>query len=101
MASRAAWMYTGRLAGFKLWANFGQGEGVHKNMSTPSADYIYDMENGELLAIVHSNRIGRYRTSAGSSTWVSCCAAIPGPLSLTVMLRPSRCSSTSTCTSHA
>jgi ornithine cyclodeaminase/alanine dehydrogenase-like protein (mu-crystallin family) len=57
-----------RIAGFKLWANFGRGSGVHKG--SPGYDYIYDMETGELLAIIHSNLIGRYRTSAQSAVAV-------------------------------
>jgi ornithine cyclodeaminase/alanine dehydrogenase-like protein (mu-crystallin family) len=57
-----------RIAGFKLWANFGRGTGVHKG--SPGYDYIYDMETGELLAIIHSNLIGRYRTSAQSAVAV-------------------------------
>ena len=55
------------VAGFKLWANIGKGEGVHKNNLTPSANYLYSMETGELLAIVHALTIGRYRTSAVSA----------------------------------
>jgi ornithine cyclodeaminase/alanine dehydrogenase-like protein (mu-crystallin family) len=55
------------VAGFKLWANIGKGTGVHKNTVTPSADYLYSTENGELLAIVHAYLIGKYRTSAVSA----------------------------------
>jgi alanine dehydrogenase len=54
------------VAGFKLWANIGKGEGVHKN-KVPSSNYLYSMETGELLAIVHALTIGRYRTSAVSA----------------------------------
>src|SRR5262245_53316467 len=41
-----------QLAGFKLWANFGRGTGVHKG--SPGYDFVYSMETGELLAIVHA-----------------------------------------------
>jgi len=56
------------IAGFKLWANFGRGNGVHKG--SPGYDYIYSMETGELLAIIHAYLIGRYRTSAQSAVAV-------------------------------
>lgn len=57
-----------QVAGFKLWANFGRGSGVHKG--NPGSDYIYSMETGELLAIVHAYLIGKYRTSAQSAVAV-------------------------------
>jgi alanine dehydrogenase len=57
-----------QLAGFKLWANFGGGTGVHKG--SPGCDYIYSMETGELLAIIHAYLIGKYRTSAQSAVAV-------------------------------
>jgi ornithine cyclodeaminase/alanine dehydrogenase-like protein (mu-crystallin family) len=57
-----------QIAGFKLWANFGRGTGVHKG--SPGYDYIYSMETGELLAIIHAYLIGRYRTSAQSAVAV-------------------------------
>jgi alanine dehydrogenase len=57
-----------QLAGFKLWANFGRGTGVHKG--SPGYDYLYSMETGELLAIIHAYLIGKYRTSAQSAVAV-------------------------------
>jgi ornithine cyclodeaminase/alanine dehydrogenase-like protein (mu-crystallin family) len=57
-----------KVAGFKLWANFGRGTGVHKG--SPGYDYIYSMETGELLAIIHAYLIGKYRTSAQSAVAV-------------------------------
>ena len=54
-----------QVAGFKLWANFGRGTGVHKG--SPGYDYLYSMETGELLAIIHAYLIGKYRTSAQSA----------------------------------
>ena len=57
-----------KLAGFKLWANFGRGTGVHKG--SPGYDYLYSMETGELLAIIHAYLIGKYRTSAQSAVAV-------------------------------
>jgi alanine dehydrogenase len=57
-----------KLAGFKLWANFGKGSGVHKG--PPGADYIYSMETGELLAIIDAYLIGKFRTSAQSAVAV-------------------------------
>jgi len=58
-------IHSKRVAGFKLWANFGRGSGVHKG--TPGYDYLYSMETGELLAIMHAYLIGKYRTSAVSA----------------------------------
>ena len=46
-----------RVAGFKLWANFGSGPARGWN-------YLFDMDTGDLLAILHSYSLGRYRTSA-------------------------------------
>jgi ornithine cyclodeaminase/alanine dehydrogenase-like protein (mu-crystallin family) len=57
-----------KMAGFKLWANFGRGTGVHKG--SPGYDYLYSMETGELLAIIHAYLIGKYRTSAQSAVAV-------------------------------
>jgi len=57
-----------KVAGFKLWANFGRGTGVHKG--SPGYDYLYSMETGELLAIIHAYLIGKYRTSAQSAVAV-------------------------------
>ena len=57
-----------QVAGFKLWANFGRGTGVHKG--NPGSDYLYSMETGELLAIIHAYLIGKYRTSAQSAVAV-------------------------------
>jgi alanine dehydrogenase len=57
-----------KVAGFKLWANFGRGTGVHKG--SPGYDYVYSTETGELLAIIHAYLIGKYRTSAQSAVAV-------------------------------
>src|SRR4051794_13596223 len=38
-----------RLAGFKLWANFGRGKGVKKSESGYGHTYLYDMDGGELV----------------------------------------------------
>lgn len=57
-----------QMAGFKLWANFGKGSGVHKG--SPGYDFVYSMETGELLAVVHAYLIGKYRTSAQSAVAV-------------------------------
>jgi alanine dehydrogenase len=56
-----------KVAGFKLWANMGKGTGVHKNASGHGTNFLYDTETGELLAVVHSYLIGKYRTSAVSA----------------------------------
>ena len=56
------------IAGFKLWANFGRGTGVHKG--SPGSDYLYSTETGELLAIIHAYLIGKYRTSAQTAVAV-------------------------------
>ena len=53
-----------RLAGFKLWANFGRGHGVKKGATGYGHTYLYDMDTGELLAIVQAGAIGKYRTGA-------------------------------------
>jgi len=57
-------LHAKRYAGFKLWANFGRGSGVHKNKTANGHDYVYDMDSGELLALVHTFMISLYRTSA-------------------------------------
>jgi alanine dehydrogenase len=57
-------LHSRRIAGFKLWANFGHGQGVQKSSTGHGYNYLYDMDTGELLAIVHSLTIGRHRTSA-------------------------------------
>jgi ornithine cyclodeaminase/alanine dehydrogenase-like protein (mu-crystallin family) len=62
-----------QMAGFKLWANFGRGTGVHKG--SPGYDFVYSMETGELLAIVHAYLIGKFRTSAQTAVAVKYLAA--------------------------
>ena len=61
-ADRRRWIYEGWLgcsaspAGcgiFKLWANFGSGPARGWN-------YLFDMDTGDLLAILHSYSLGRY-----------------------------------------
>ena len=56
--------HTKQIAGFKLWANFGGGKGVLKSNVGYGHTYLYDMQTGELLAIVQAGHIGRYRTGA-------------------------------------
>ena len=63
-------LHNQKVVGFKLWANMGKGSGVHKNTVVPSTNFLYDMETGELLAIVHATTIGRYRTSAQTAVAV-------------------------------
>lgn len=50
-----------RRAGFKLWANFGAARAGH------GYDFLFDMDSGDLLAIIHSYWISKYRTSAASA----------------------------------
>ena len=58
-------LHSKRVVGFKLWANFGRGTGVHKGHQ--GYDFLYSMDNGELLAIMPAYLIGKYRTSAVSA----------------------------------
>ncbi|HWG07196.1 MAG TPA: ornithine cyclodeaminase family protein [Beijerinckiaceae bacterium] len=46
-----------KVMGFKLWANFGSG-------AAQSWNYLFSLETGELLAILHAYSLGRFRTSA-------------------------------------
>lgn len=48
-------------AGFKLWANFGAARRGH------GWDFLFSMESGDLLAIIQSYTISKYRTSAASA----------------------------------
>ncbi len=57
-------LHTERLAGFKLWANFGRGQGVKKSDTGYGHTYLYNMDTGELLAIVQAGAIGKFRTGA-------------------------------------
>ena len=57
-------LHASQIAGFKLWANFGGGKGVLKSNVGYGHTYLYNMETGELLAIVQAGHIGRYRTGA-------------------------------------
>lgn len=52
---------TEQAAGFKLWANFGEARRGH------GWDFLFSMESGELLAIIQSYTISKYRTSAASA----------------------------------
>ena len=63
-------LHSRKLAGFKLWANFGRGKGVQKSSTGHGYNYLYSTDTGELLAIVHSLTIGRYRTSAATAVAV-------------------------------
>lgn len=54
-------LHSQRKAGFKLWANFGAGRAGH------GYDFLFDMDSGDMLAIVHSYWISKYRTSAASA----------------------------------
>ena len=53
-----------RRAGFKLWANFGAARAGH------GYDFLFDMDSGDMLAIIHSYWISKYRTSAASAVAV-------------------------------
>ena len=44
-----------RRAGFKLWANFGGARAGH------GYDFLFDMDSGEMLALIHSYWISKYR----------------------------------------
>jgi ornithine cyclodeaminase/alanine dehydrogenase-like protein (mu-crystallin family) len=46
-----------QVVGFKLWANFGSGPARGWN-------FLFSLETGELLAVLHSYTLGRLRTSA-------------------------------------
>lgn len=48
------------VAGFKVWANFGSGPARGWN-------FLFDIETGDLLSILHSYNLGAYRTSATSA----------------------------------
>lgn len=51
------------IVGFKLWANFG-------SKRREGWNYLFSLETGELMCIMHSFTIGRYRTSATTATAV-------------------------------
>lgn len=57
MRMGAAAIHDKRVMGFKLWANFGSGP-------SNSWIYLFSIDTGELLAIMHSYSLGRFRTSA-------------------------------------
>ncbi len=57
-------LHAERIAGFKLWANFGSARAGH------GWDFLFSMETGDLLAIIHSYLISKYRTSAASAVAV-------------------------------
>jgi alanine dehydrogenase len=57
-------LHSQRLAGFKLWANFGRGQGVKKGATGYGHTYLHDIDTGELLAIVQAGAIGKFRTGA-------------------------------------
>lgn len=54
-------LHSQRRAGFKLWANFGAARAGH------GYDFLFDMDSGDMLAIIHSYWISKYRTSAASA----------------------------------
>lgn len=54
-------LHKDRRAGFKLWANFGAARAGH------GYDFLFDMDSGDMLAIIHSYWISKYRTSAASA----------------------------------
>lgn len=49
-----------KVLGFKMWANFG-------TPLTGTANFLYSMEDGALLAIIQAHMIGTFRTSATSA----------------------------------
>ena len=55
---------TEKSAGFKLWANFGESRRGH------GWDFLFSMESGDLVAIIQSYTISKYRTSAASAVAV-------------------------------
>lgn len=57
MRMGAAALHDKRVMGFKLWANFGSGP-------SNSWNYLFSLDTGELLAILHAYSLGRFRTSA-------------------------------------
>lgn len=57
MRMGAAAIHDRQVMGFKLWANFGSGP-------SNSWIYLFSIATGELLAIMHSYSLGRFRTSA-------------------------------------
>ncbi len=57
MRMGAAAIHDKKVMGFKLWANFGSGP-------SHSWNYLFSLETGELLAILHAYSLGRFRTSA-------------------------------------
>lgn len=64
-------LHEDRRAGFKLWANFGAARAGH------GYDFLFDMDSGEMLAIIHSYWISKYRTSAASAVAIKYLSA-PG-----------------------
>jgi ornithine cyclodeaminase/alanine dehydrogenase-like protein (mu-crystallin family) len=57
MRMGAAAIHDKKVMGFKLWANFGSGP-------SQSWNYLFSLETGELLAILHAYTLGQFRTSA-------------------------------------
>ena len=53
----AAALHDRKVMGFKLWANFGSG-------AAQSWNFLFSLETGALLAILHAYSLGRFRTSA-------------------------------------
>jgi ornithine cyclodeaminase/alanine dehydrogenase len=63
MRMGAAALHERKVMGFKLWANFGSGP-------SQSWNYLFSLETGELLAIMHAYSLGRFRTSAATAVAV-------------------------------
>jgi ornithine cyclodeaminase/alanine dehydrogenase-like protein (mu-crystallin family) len=56
-----------RIAGMKLLANFGGDTSMRKNLASDALNFLYDMNTGKLMAIVHCHKIGAMRTAAVSA----------------------------------
>jgi alanine dehydrogenase len=56
-------LHAQRVAGFKLWANFG-------SPLKQLWDFLYSMESGELLAVIQAHLLGTFRTAAATAVAV-------------------------------
>ena len=65
--AQPAALHSRRVAGMKLLANFGSDTSMRKNLATDALNFLYDMDTGEMIAIVHCHKIGAFRTAAVSA----------------------------------
>jgi alanine dehydrogenase len=56
-------LHARQVAGFKVWANFG-------SPLKQLWDFVYNMESGELLAVIQAHLIGTFRTAAATAVAV-------------------------------